>query len=277
MSRYFLFSSAILMVVFAWMEPSGAAGLGFGLGLLFWLAQLGILMPLLIGLQIVTCHSLRRTTRYQTLGGNPWVQTTIAGLAGGSLFVPFAYGLDLLFGVPEESEHVTLIAGLFDEAAGVVIPVAVTWVALNAPWICQLNFAHPRNGPLPIALEHAEVKEAPCTENPRFMTQVRNQLGGEIISLSSELHYVRVTTTEGNVLVLYNLRDAVEELCKDSGIQVHRSHWVAREHIRSVKSVGGNLVCELSDGRTLPVSRRKRALVEGWLTTNRASSAESSD
>ena len=28
--KYFIFSSIALIIVFAWMEPAGAAGLGFG-------------------------------------------------------------------------------------------------------------------------------------------------------------------------------------------------------------------------------------------------------
>jgi hypothetical protein len=134
--QYFFFSSLALVVVFAWMEPAGAAGIGFGKGLIFWTIQISILIPLLIAIQ-------HRASHYITLKApqTPWIQTAIAGLVAALVFVPAAYSLDLLFSIPDDAASMGLVHGLLDEATGVVVPVTVTWLALNAPWILQLDFS----------------------------------------------------------------------------------------------------------------------------------------
>ena len=256
--RYFFFSSLALIVTFAWMEPSASAGVGFGKGLLFWTVQLSILIPLLITVQHVASH-------YVTLKGPyaPWIQTALAGMVAALLFVPIAYFLDVVFAIPEDEPTFDIVVGLLDEAGGVVVPVTVTWLALNAPWILQLDFSRRRSEPPRKEFDECVAKPTSDSKQPtRFLQELRSRASGELISISSELHYVRVVTTDIEVMFLYNLKDALEELPQDAGVQIHRSHWVSRSHIRGLTKKNGNSECTLSNGKRLPVSRRKYSEVK---------------
>ncbi|MFN4896644.1 MAG: LytTR family DNA-binding domain-containing protein [Pseudomonadota bacterium] len=259
--QYFFFSSLALIVLFAWMEPAGAAGVGFAKGLVFWTIQIAIIIPLLIQIQQLTSHYFTLKTPR-----SPWIQTAMSGVCAALLFVPIAYSLDALFAMPEDDASIGLLRGLLDEAAGVVVPVTVTWIALNAPWILQLDFSR-RPIQLPSPQLNAPIERpANCEEHPtRFLHEVNSRATGDLVSISSELHYVRVVTTDAEVMFLYNLRDAVGELPADAGVQIHRSHWVSRRHIRDITKRDGNFECVLSNGKILPVSRRKYAEVKKLL------------
>lgn len=259
--RYFFFSSLALIVVFAWMEPAGAAGIGFGKGLIFWTIQISILIPLLITVQHLTSHFVTLNP-HQT----PWVQTAISGVVAALLFVPVAYFLDVLFAIPEDEPSMGILRGLLDEAGGVVVPVTVTWLALNAPWILQLDFSKrraesPTQDPEPHQAKSSSVAHRPT----RFLQELESRVSGDLISISSELHYVRVVTTETEVMFLYNLKDAIEELPSNAGVQIHRSHWVSKGHVKGLTKRNGNAECTLSNGKKLPVSRRKYSEVRNLL------------
>lgn len=83
------------------------------------------------------------------------------------------------------------------------------------------------------------------------------RLGWDVISLVAQDHYVEVTTPQGTGLVLSRLSDAIAELSRLPGAQLHRSHWVARAHARALVRDGGKPMIRLSDGRTLPVSEAR--------------------
>jgi DNA-binding LytR/AlgR family response regulator len=87
-------------------------------------------------------------------------------------------------------------------------------------------------------------------------------LGRELVMLSAELHYLRVKTTRGEALILYSFGQAMAELAaSDKGIQVHRSHWVARTHVAGVRREEGRMHCVLLSGATVPVARSRQAEV----------------
>lgn len=82
-------------------------------------------------------------------------------------------------------------------------------------------------------------------------------LGPDVISLVAQDHYVEVTTTLGSGLILSRLSDAIAELAQCPGAQLHRSHWVARAHVRALLRGGGKPMVRLSDGRELAVSEAR--------------------
>jgi|688.fasta_scaffold182186_2 hypothetical protein len=261
--KYFFFSSLALVVIFAWMEPAGSAGIGFGKGLIFWAIQISILIPLLITIQHLASHYVALNTP-QT----PWIQTTVSGVVAALLFVPAAYFLDVLFAIPEDDPSAGFVRGLLGEASGVVVPVTVTWLALNAPWILQLDFSKRHAAPTTQELKPDAAKSKSDKEQPtRFLQELRSRASGDLISMSSELHYVRVVTTDTEVMFLYNLKDALAQLPPDAGVQIHRSHWVSRGHIRELTKRNGSWECTLSNGRKLPISRRKYSELKDLLGT----------
>ncbi len=249
--KYFACTSLSLILIFAWMEPAAAPGIGFGKGLIFWAVQIAILMPLLISTQHFMSHYL-----YLKHPSSPWLQTAFSGVLGALLFVPIAYLLDTLFGIPDDASSMGIIEGLLDEASGVLVPVTITWLALNAPWILQLDFSK-RESELGIDRGEGASPVDTVKETAGFLQELKSRASGELISISSELHYLRVTTTDAEVMFLYNLKDAIKELPADAGLQIHRSHWVSKEHVKELSKKDGNAECLLSNGKSLPVSRRK--------------------
>ena len=96
-----------------------------------------------------------------------------------------------------------------------------------------------------------------------LLDQLPAALGRDLVALSSQLHYLEVLTDRGRMLVLYNLRDAVQELDGViAGLQIHRSHWVADAHVRRLVKRGSGWVCELTTAHELPVSRRRVAVAK---------------
>ena len=77
----------------------------------------------------------------------------------------------------------------------------------------------------------------------------------DIISLSMQDHYVAVTSDQGVSLVLMRMVDAVDALDGLHGFRIHRSHWVASSHMRSLSREQKRVFLTLSDGRKLPVSK----------------------
>ena len=51
----------------------------------------------------------------------------------------------------------------------------------------------------------------------------------------------------------------VEDEEGSAGMRVHRSWWVNARHVRTVGRRGEAVICELSDGREVPISRRRKA------------------
>lgn len=89
-----------------------------------------------------------------------------------------------------------------------------------------------------------------------FLQTLPGIFGSDIIAISSDLHYLNVFTLVGRTTVLGNLRDVASEL-QDTGLQVHRSHWVAHKHVDRIVNSGGQAACIMSNGLRVPVSRRR--------------------
>ena len=61
----------------------------------------------------------------------------------------------------------------------------------------------------------------------------------KLLHLHMQDHYVEVNTAAGSELLLLRFRDALREVEDVNGLQVHRSHWVARDAIAGVERRGG--------------------------------------
>ena len=67
-------------------------------------------------------------------------------------------------------------------------------------------------------------------------------------------HYVEVHTAAGSELLLLRFRDALREVEGVDGLQVHRSHWVARNAVARVerRRGGGRVALRLVNGSKVP-------------------------
>ena len=51
------------------------------------------------------------------------------------------------------------------------------------------------------------------------------------------------------------LSDAIRESAPEPGLQVHRSHWVARAQVRAARRIGDRAVLTMTTGDDIPASR----------------------
>ena len=75
---------------------------------------------------------------------------------------------------------------------------------------------------------------------------------GPIQHLAEEDHHTRVTTPQGNSLVLLRFAEAV---APTPGLQVHRSHWVSHDAIDKAERRGNAAQLILTNGSIIPLSR----------------------
>lgn len=109
--------------------------------------------------------------------------------------------------------------------------------------------------------------QEPVSAISPFLRRIPPRLGTELLWLSAEDHYIRVTTALGSDLILCRLSDAIAELDGETGQRVHRSHWVARRALGSVERRDGKTVLLLTSGQTVPVSQSYVPSLKaaGWL------------
>ncbi len=91
-----------------------------------------------------------------------------------------------------------------------------------------------------------------------LLSAIEPPLLGEILWVEAQEHYVRITTKRESRMVLARFSDIVRELSITDGLQVHRSHWVAKSAVVNEKKNGQGLNLVLSTGDTVPVSRSFR-------------------
>ncbi len=278
--RYLAGAGGVVAVLFAVLDPSPSAGLSLMARLLFWLLHIygGLAILVLVQNRLDHISALRR---------RPWLAVSLAGLTGSLLFAPLALSLEGLFGQEEDfdgkgAEQLArggFVGELLSETSEIAPTFVVTWIVLQLPWLLRLSFrnpaaARPEAEPELVAEPEFESESTPEAEpelesqprsapgvNSDFFTVLPEALGQDIAALTSELHYLRVKTPRGSALVLYNLKDAIADLETHlAGLQVHRSHWVARDHVRRLVRRGSGWACELSTGDLIPISRRKARL-----------------
>lgn len=76
-----------------------------------------------------------------------------------------------------------------------------------------------------------------------------------LIAVEAEDHYLRVHTSAGQTLILMRFADALDALSAADGLRVHRSWWVAKGAVDSVRWRNGRGELELASGVRAPVSR----------------------
>ena len=104
-------------------------------------------------------------------------------------------------------------------------------------------------------IDQQEPTASSSPKDARLLRRLPLEKRGALISLSVNDHYVNVSTTTGREMLLMRLSDAIEETYGVEGLQVHRSHWVSLEHVKSVARDKDRAQITLSDGQVIPVSR----------------------
>ncbi|MCA3305767.1 MAG: LytTR family transcriptional regulator [Roseomonas sp.] len=234
---------------------------------MFWALQIGIGIAVLQG-ALLLMRRLPKSAKWPL-----WLLVTVSGVLGSLVLAPLYWliGEGLMqqaLGFPATIDDDDVapqlgfgLAALVQEFSDIVGPVTAAWLLISWPRLYSqtlLLVAAP-----PAVAPDQALQPAPMLEespSPAWRAALPRELGDDLIAVSSELQYLRVWTTRGNALVLGSLQD-VEEGEGAGGMRVHRSWWVSARHVRSIRRSGDAASCELSDGRQVPVSRRRKAEV----------------
>jgi hypothetical protein len=203
-----------------------------------------------------------------------WLVVVSSGVMGAGVLAPVYWliGEALMQGVlgfpqtldADESPVVPLTFGLqvlVQEFGDIVGPVTAAWVLISWPRLQGLLPPLVYPAQIQVGPERPPLAQEPPSmggPSPAWRTLLPEELGDDLMAVTSELQYLRVWTTRGSALVLGALQ-TVEESEGGAGMRVHRSWWVHARHVRRVRVGAGAAVCELSDGREVPVSRRRKA------------------
>lgn len=239
--RYFGVVAVVVGLLFALVDDFPSQPVAALIHILQWQLQtLGPMFVLyLVQSRLVGLPSFESIT--------PWLQLLISGVLAPALFVPIALGIDVI--LDHESESFTL-AELVGEYIAITPPVALCWIAINAPWV--IGFRLVKDG----SSESGSLKTNAEEKTPPFFDLIDPALGGDLLYLVAELHYLSVVTTKGKSLILYNLKDAINELDAIDGIQTHRSYWVVLSQVKEFEKIGRQGQLEMLNGDRIPVSRR---------------------
>lgn len=150
--------------------------------------------------------------------------------------------------------YILVVAAVVSIAMGAVFGKAAAAPDAGAP-------GHEPPAPAPTPPEPAPAPElaAPTLPLPPGF--------GPVHALKGEDHYVRVIGEGREELVLMRMRDAIERLGDAEGLRVHRSWWVAKKAVLSVRREGRTAVIVLAGGHEAPVARDMMPALRaaGWL------------
>lgn len=245
-SGFLLVAGLATAIALAALTPSASEGLSAAMNLAYWLTHVFLALGVLVAVQA----GLQRLERLDRV--SPWLIVILAGMIGAVLFTPIAFGLDEVFPTVADDDDLmpeTILDGLVSEFGNLVLPLSLIWTGFNATRLLQIDDGQPPAGAT--AVNEPELDE--------FWARIPAHLGRDLVAVSSELHYLRVYTSEGDTLILHAFGRALDHLSGIAGMRIHRSHWIALDHVRSVQRKGEKVVCQLDNGIELPVSRPYRA------------------
>ena len=235
---------------------------------LFWALQIGV------GLTILQTI-LYLMSRVDSKGRMPlWSLVAMSGLCGSVVLAPIYWliGEGLMqqfmgFAETIDTDELRSVertlgwAALVEEWLEISGPVIAGWALISwprlqgllPPLVQKTNWSV--DEPLVALSQEPKVIEVSVRS---WREALPRELGDDVIAVKSELQYLRVWTTRGAALVLGSLQE-VEDEEGSAGMRIHRSWWVHARHVRTVGRRGEAAICELSDGREVPISRRRKA------------------
>ncbi len=264
--RLFPYLLVCLSLLFAVLDPEPSRGLGFVWSSVYWFTHIGT------GLLLAISISFAMSRYTWTAVSSPAVQVALAGLIASLFYAPVAIALESLLPVSPVAEvaddwldHWELSGGwraLVAEWLQLLPSFMAAWMLINAFPLSQAvgRLQAPESA---VQESASETNAAPDSIGPlsnfpneALQTLVPAAIGQDIIAIEADLHYLQIRTSLGQASVLGSLNAAEAEL-GERGVRIHRSHWVATSHVRSVKKNAQGWFAELSDGSRLPISRRK--------------------
>lgn len=258
--KYFSYFGLFLVIIFSSIGESNDQHHILTV-LMQWSIQVFVPLFFLIYIHV----SLQTFTKFDLL--NPWLKLVIAGCLGALLFSPFAFYIDVFLGDDSQpSSWLEWIEGIFDELSNIILPITASWVAMNAPWVLGLGFIQSIDETKNEGIETLLLDQGNQSHSEIQITYIKNTFFDipfdEIYYLKSEQHYLRIVSVNQSKLVLFNLKDAISKFPNNFGLQVHRSYWVALNHVISIKNKQGQYWVMLPNNIFIPISRRNLSKVK---------------
>jgi DNA-binding LytR/AlgR family response regulator len=215
---------------------------------------------------------LERLFYWLVLQAGAWSLALSFAIVGNVLLVGVVPGLfwRLLLGSLAAALPIALLVGgiqrlwfgslaAFDLLSETVLTIPLCGIFCVISYLAMTSAPGP--GPMPPVGHQATTSAdgSPVPEPMRpgdapLVSRLKPENRGVLRHLSVEDHYTMVTTSRGRELILLRFSDAIRET-GDTGLQVHRSHWVACDFVESLVRDNGRLQLRLRDGSEIPVSR----------------------
>lgn len=141
------------------------------------------------------------------------------------------------------------------QAAANAPPGIIAWMAVNVFYdrVLQLPRFH-----YPATVESAPLLALPIPvpQVPAFLQSVDDGVGPEkVLALEACDHYIRIHTAGRTPMLHCRFGDAVGQMSRQPGTQVHRSYWVAASAMKALEKHKHGYQLTLTNGACMPVSR----------------------
>ncbi len=260
-----LLVAALLSILFTLVKPEVSSGLGLLARFSFWVLHIGIgLLAILLASYCLCFWRLAQLPTAVSLG--------VTGIIGAAFAAPLFCVVELIYPVEPITDSLdefasqgwwqSILAEFFD-----VMPIMLmSWYAVNFPFLLNKPvLTNPTEAEAPDnSFDETDADKRELEQRVEHLYQrLPEVLGREIVAISSDLHYLNVYTTLGKTLLLGSLKYYAEALV-DSGMQVHRSNWVAKKYIVKVHITSTDAYCLMTNGLRVPISRNKRKEVKNY-------------
>ena len=219
---------ALTPFVVALAGPFGTFGARpFWWGLSYWAGLIGVAIVIAVGIRVFF--------RFYVPGLKDWVEDVAVCALLALIFGPIVLLINRSLTEEQAPGGLGLILCIV-----VVFAVAITTIALRHALI---------NG----GDSKAEA------EQDRLLQRLDVPRDVRLTAVSSDNHHVKILTNDGKShRIRMRLRDSVNEIDREVGFCIHRSHWVATHAIERLHRQGGRETVELSCGTHLPVGPKYR-------------------
>jgi hypothetical protein len=260
-------AGAGLSMLFTLLAPESSAPLTFLPRLVFWVLHIGIGLTAAI-LVARALLAVRPNTK-------DWVVVVMSGVGGVVLFAPLAIGIESLFPLGgfdgdndfmEKLARSSLAMAVVVEAIELTPPFMAAWLLINLEpvraVITDVRSSKATESDTTVKNGNGDpnadaIANAYPPETQAFLDRLPPIIGADMVCVSSDLHYLNVTTRQGQAMILGSLQE-LEDAFGDKGLRVHRSHWVYVDAVISLSKSGKGWFLNLVGGNRVPVSRRKR-------------------
>ncbi len=245
----------VTIAVFAYLGPFGTATrLDVIERVIYWGVNIGVNWGIALGVVPAVVRFLKRAGIARRTG---FVIGALASAVPGTGIV-----VVLEWWINNVSISLPFLGYLYSCVAVVYVVLAFLAIQLIEVPLEQ----HPDGGEPASESDGIAEHSAPHSAAP-FLSRLPSHLGSDLHHLRMQDHYVEAHTGKGSELILLRFRDALREVEGLDGLQVHRSHWVARTAVVRSYRRKGRVFLELGNGSEVPVSRSFVPVLaeRGWI------------